>query len=310
MSEPNTRFEVGRCEGGKRLDRFLHERIPALSRNRIQRMIRERVVLSWGVPARPSTSVRPGGVVRIRYTPPLEEPLEITLDVLARGAGWIAVDKPAGIPVHPVNRVRENSLIRILRRQEGREGLRLAHRLDGETSGVLLVAEDSPAAKRLGRAFLDGRVHKEYLALVKGEMEADEGSIDLPIGEARASRIHVKLEAGHGKPSRTDWRVERRLPGRTLVRLFPRTGRRHQLRVHMAAAGHPILGDILYGRPESDYLGMVRGGGDPRAREDGPARHLLHCARMTFPGPVSGRMRDVRAPLPADFGLTGYSGIP
>jgi RluA family pseudouridine synthase len=303
VSEPVTRYIVGKREGGKRLDQFLHERIPGLSRTRIQRAIRERVTLSWGVRARPATPVQPGGEVRIGFTPLVEELRQVAIPVLARGRGWLAVDKPPGIPVHPVNKVRENSLIRMLRRQENDEELRLVHRLDSETSGALLVAGDAPTASLLSRAFMHGKVYKEYLALVAGEVDGDEGEIDLPIGEARESRIYVKLETGHGKPSRTAWRVERRLPGRTLLRLFPATGRRHQLRIHLAARGHPILGDILYGRPEEDYLRLVRGEGDAREERGEPARQLLHCALLRFPDPEGGGERQVEAPLPADFEL-------
>jgi 23S rRNA pseudouridine1911/1915/1917 synthase len=301
MSEPTTRFVVGRREGGKRLDQFLHERIPGLSRTRIQQAIRERVALSWGVRARPSTPVRAGGEIRIGYTPLPETLLDIRIAILARGRGWLAVDKPPGIPVHPVNKVRENSLIRILRRQEGREELRLVHRLDSETSGVLLVAEDPATSSLLSRAFMRGRVHKEYLAMVAGELEGERGRIELPIGDAVDSAVFLKLEAGHGKPALTDWRVERRFRGRTLLRLYPRTGRRHQLRVHLAAIGHPVLGDILYGRPEGDYLRMVRGEGDARREGGGPRRQLLHCALMRFPDPEGEGMLEVAATLPEDF---------
>jgi len=113
----------------------------------------------------------------------------------------------------------------------------------------------------------------------------------------------VRLAAGHGRPSRTAWRVEARFPGRTLLRLFPETGRRHQLRVHLAAIGHPILGDILYGRPDEAYLRMARGDGDVRREEGGPKRQLLHCARLIFPDPSAAGRLDVRAPLPGDFEL-------
>lgn len=301
MSEPTTTFVVGKREGGKRLDQFLHERIPGLSRTRIQRAIRERVTLSWGVKARPATPVRPDGEVSIGYTPLPETLLDIDLTILARGRGWLAVDKPPGIPVHPVNRVRENSLIRILRRQEGREGLRLVHRLDGETSGVLLIAEDPPTASKLSGSFMSGEVHKEYLAMVAGSVEGERGRIELPIGDAEGSAVFLKLEAGHGKPALTDWTVERRFEGRTLLRLYPKTGRRHQLRVHLAAIGHPVLGDILYGRPDGDYLRMVRGEGDVRREGDGPRRQLLHCALMCFPDPDGEEKLEVTAPLPADF---------
>jgi RluA family pseudouridine synthase len=281
---------------------FLRERIPGLSRSRIQEAIRRRINLSWEVRPRPATPVRPGGEVRIGYAPIAETLIEIAIPVLARGAGWLAVDKPAGIPVHPVNTVRENSLIRMLRRQEGDEMLRLAHRLDRETSGVLLVARDPAAAKALSTAFEKGKVRKEYLAIVSGVMEQDAGRVDLPIAAARGSRVYVRREAGEaGQPARTDWRVERRVGDRTLLRVFPLTGRRHQIRVHLAALGHPISGDILYGRADRDYLDLVRGRRDARKDEGGPRRHLLHCARLEFNDPGGGGRVAVEAPWPAEF---------
>ena len=301
MSEPQTKFLVGKREEGKRLDQFLHERIPGLSRTRIQQAIRERVELSWGVRARPATPVRPGGEVRIGYTPLAEDLLDLAIPVLRREQDWMAVDKPSGIPVHPVNKVRENSLIRILRRQEGLEELRLAHRLDRETSGVLLVADGHDSARLLSMAFMKSEVHKEYLALVRGSVEQESGEIDLPVGDATNSEIYTRREAGHGQEAHTRWRIERRMKGQTLVRVFPETGRRHQIRVHLAAIGHPILGDILYGRGDADYLSLVRGEGDARQSEDGPRRQLLHCARLEFPDPAGAGRTEVIAPLPPDF---------
>jgi len=297
VSEGETRIPIGPRDAGKRLDRFLHERIPGLSRTRIQAAIRERVGLSWGVRPRPATPVRPGGVVSVEPRRCKEQPLDPGIPILARGSGWIAVDKPPHIPVHPANGVVENSLIRMLRRQLGDPALRLVHRLDRETTGVLLVAENGRAAGLLGCAFQDGRVLKEYLALVAGQVRTEAGCMDWPIGPARASRVWMRLEAGHGKPARTRWRVERRLRDATVLRLFPETGRRHQLRVHLAALGHPILGDLLYGRPDDEYLALVRG----ERRREGPARHLLHCARLTFPDPSGATPVEVAAPLPADW---------
>jgi 23S rRNA pseudouridine1911/1915/1917 synthase len=301
VSEPTTDFPVGKRDAGKRLDHFLREKIPGLSRSRIQRAIRERVTLSWGVEARPSTPVRPGGEVHIGYTPLKETLLEIEIPVLARGRGWLAVDKPPGIPVHPVNKVRENSLIRVLRRQEEEESLRLVHRLDRETSGVLLVAEDSATASALAREFEGDRVVKEYVAMVRGALELSEGVIDLPIGDAEASRIYVRREAGHGQAAITEWQVERHYEDRTLLRVRLRTGRRHQIRVHLEAIGHPVLGDVLYGRPDADYLALVSEGRDVRVEEGGPRRQLLHCARLVFDDPVTAERVEVTAPLPADF---------
>jgi 23S rRNA pseudouridine1911/1915/1917 synthase len=305
MSEPTTEYVIGKREGGKRLDHYLHERIPSLSRNRIQQMIRDRVSLSWGVNARPSTPVRAGGLVTIGYVPLAETLLEIDLPILDTGTGWLAVNKPSGIVVHPVNKVRENSLIRMLRRQEGREGLRLVHRLDRETTGVLIVAEDSDTARALSQAFIEGEVHKEYLALVDGVIESDSGRIELPIGRDEHSAIYTKQAAGVGQSCLTEWSVERRYESRTLVRLFPRTGRRHQLRVHMTAIGHPILGDAMYGQSEAIYLDLVSGDGDLRRRAGGPQRQLLHCARMVFPDPAAGGRLEVTAALPEDFGCAG-----
>jgi 23S rRNA pseudouridine1911/1915/1917 synthase len=299
MGSPITVYRVGESDRGKRLDLFLKERIPKLSRTRIQEVIRARVSLSWGAPARPSTTMIPGGEVRLGTTPTDETPLDLEIPVIARGDGWLAVDKPAGIPVHPVNREVENTVIRMVRRGEGREGLRLVHRLDRETSGVLLLAEDPDSARALSTCFERGEVRKEYLALVRGVVEGERGEIDLPIGDDQDSRVYVRRKAGVGKPAYTEWRVERRLEGHTLLRLFPKTGKRHQLRVHLAALGHPIFGDALYGRPDADYLDMVRGIRDPRREAGEPDRHLLHCAVVAMAPP--GYDLRVEADLPPDF---------
>ena len=303
MSEPTTVFRVGPRDAGKRLDHFLHEKIPGLSRTRLQRAIRERVELSWNAAARPSIRVRGGGEVRIGYTPLVEEPLDLEIPVLVQGRGWLAVDKPPVMPVHPVNSIRENSLIRMLRRQLAAPSLRLAHRLDRETSGALLIAEDAASASSLSRAFQHGQVQKDYLAEVAGSVAGESGCIELPIGEDDDSPVFTKRMAGEGQAAQTEWSVERRGADRTLLLLRPRTGRRHQLRVHLAAIGHPVRGDILYGRDESAYLAMVRGDGDVRRTEGGPTRQLLHCARMVFPDPSDGARAEVVAPLPEDFSL-------
>lgn len=309
MSEPKTVFAVGEADRGKRLDLFLKQRIPGLSRSRLQRAIRTRIALSWEVEPRPSVRVRPGGEVRIGYEPVREELLDLRLVVLARGDGWLAVDKPPGIPVHPVNSVRENSLIRILRRQEGDDGLRLAHRLDRETSGALLVAVNARAASFLSSSFERGQVFKEYLAVVAGVVPQDEGRIDFPIGKAQDSRVFVRRDvAADGETASTLFRVAIRSVDRTLLRVFPKNGRRHQIRVHLAAIGHPVLGDLLYGRPDSDYLSVVTSGVDPREAEGGPRRQLLHCARLVFRDPTTRDQVDVTAPVPHDFEIALATG--
>ena len=299
MSEPNTIYTVGRTDVGKRLDHFLHEKIPRLSRSRIQEMIRSRVILSWDARIRPATVLVPGGVVRIEYVPVSETLLKQEIPILARGDGWLAVDKPAGIPVHPVNTVRENTVIRMLRRQEGVEELRLIHRLDRETSGVLLVADNRSTARTLSMAFENRQVHKEYVAVVRGVVSENAGTVRLPVGKAPDSRVHVRQAAVAGAPSETGWQVEGRGPAATMLRLFPRTGRRHQIRVHLEAIGYPVLGDPLYGRPDRDYLDLVAGKRDPRQQEGGPARQLLHCSRIVFGSGPAGL--DCVGPLPDLF---------
>jgi 23S rRNA pseudouridine1911/1915/1917 synthase len=167
---------------------------------------------------------------------------------------------------------------------------------------VLLIAEDAPTASALSTAFARGRVRKEYVAIVGGEVAGDDGTIDLPIGEDDRRRVYVRREVqDQGERAITRWHVERRLTGATLLRLFPETGRRHQLRVHLAALGHPILGDVLYGRPDVDYLDLVTGTRDARRDDGAPARQLLHCARLAFPDPAGTGEVDVTAPVPADF---------
>ena len=301
MSAPVSEFVVHPADHGQRLDRFLLSRIRGLSRTRIQTAIRERVHLSWSASVRPSTPVRAGGVVHLRYRQLNETLLEITLPVLARGNGWLAVNKPAGLVVHPVHRILENSLIRILRRQENDPLLRLVHRLDAETSGVLLVARDSETARSLSKGFFRREIGKHYLAIVDGVIEPSRIRFDRPIGKAEQSEIFDRQAAGTGRPAVTHLRVIRRFGDRTLVRLQPTSGRRHQLRVHLADAGYPILGDLLYAYPESAYLGRIRGKGDPRADGDRARRQMLHSAGLCFQDPATGLVCRVRAPLPTDF---------
>jgi 23S rRNA pseudouridine1911/1915/1917 synthase len=299
MGEPRTLYPVGRTDVGKRLDHFLHERIPKLSRTRIQTMIRTRVFLSWEARVRPATILVKGGDVHIAFQPVPETLLDIRIPVLARGDGWMALDKPAGLPVHPHSTVRENTVIRMIRRQEETESLTLAHRLDRETSGVLILADNRETASRLAVAFEQRKVHKEYLAVINGVLEEDEGNIDLPVGQAVESKVHVRQVAGTGQPAQTRWVVETRAADSTLVRLFPHTGRQHQIRVHMEAIGHPVVGDMLYGRPDSDFLDMVTGERNAREEEGAPQRHLLHCARICFK--ADDLALDCHSPMPASF---------
>ena len=302
MRGPETRLAVGEADRGKRLDRWLAERIPGLSRTRIRAAIPARVRVSWTATAQPATPVVPGGMVFVAIEP-LDEPAGPLpqLTVLARGTGWFAIDKPAGMPVHPVRSARLRTVTEIVR-QLGLAALpRPVHRLDRETSGVLLFAEDAATARAAGAAFACGAVDKEYFAIVRGRPARARGTIDLPIGRAAGSAVAVRLRAGvpDGRAAVTHWEVERLLREAAVLRIRPETGRRHQVRVHLEAIGHPILGDPLYGRPDRDYLALVRGDPDPRRSLGDPERQMLHCGsvRLDLPGACLA----ASSPRPPDF---------
>ena len=302
MSDPILEFVVGPKDRGKRLDKFLSERIPGLSRTRIQNVIEQRVTLSWPVDPRPARAVQPGGVVRIEPRPSIEVVRSYNIPVLQRGDGWLAVEKPAGVLVHPVRDVVENSLIRTLRRQESDPALRLVHRLDGETSGVMIVARSRETAAHFAGAFERGEVHKEYLAWVRGTVDGEQGTIEGAIGKAEGSSIFVRqaVVATGGKIAVTGWKVEERRTNTTFLRLFPSQGRRHQLRVHLESIGHPIVGDVMYGRPDEDYLDWIADIRDPRKEAGEPSRHLLHCACLRVTAPEGGELDLISEP-PGEF---------
>lgn len=289
---------VSRSEHGTRLDAFLSRRFPRIPEHALDR-IPEGVELSWRRVASRDVPVLAGGTVRIlRSPPPAECDAGLRLDVVGRGDGWIAIDKPAGFPVHPTRSVYRNSIVHVARRQFGDASLRLVHRLDRETSGVLLLA-DAAGARRWGRAFERRLVSKQYVAVVHGAMPAASGTVDLPVGPAPSSEVHVRQGCRSGRAARTRWEVVERGDARTLLRLFPETGRRHQLRAHLEAIGHPIVGDPLYGRPDADYLALVRGDGDARVARGEPSRQLLHAERLRVLGrPVE---IDVSVPIPRMF---------
>ncbi len=290
------------------LERFLCSRVPSEPVERVRSAIDTRIRVSWGADVDRLAPVRSGGQVRLLPEPLYEVPDDRPFRIVAEGDGWLAVDKPAGIAVHPSRSMRLNSLIVRIRRSRAEPGLRLVHRLDRETSGVLLLARDRATAARLGKAFERRAIEKEYVAVVHGLPVGDTGTIDLAVGRADRSAVQVRQSAGHGRDARTRWRVERRGDSRTLLRLVPETGRRHQLRAHLEAIGHPIVGDVLYGRPDRDYLDLVTGVRDPRRESGEPARMLLHCRRIRLAWP--GFDLDVRVEPPREFDAALGSPVP
>ncbi len=314
-------YVVGESEGRVRLDLFLRARIPKMSRRRLQEAIPARVESPGHGRIKPSTVLRPGDTVVVRPAPPPVEPdPEVALPVLHLDDDLIVVDKPAGLLVHPSNHVRKSSVTWMLSREPGGP-IHLVHRLDRETSGLLAVARGAAAARALSAQMAPDRTgparpawppascgpraaSKSYQAIVFGELRITEGCIDLPIGRAVRSAVYVKRGVNHddGRPSRTWFRVEARGGGFSLVRARLETGRRHQIRVHLAAAGHPVVGDKLYGPAESHYLRFIRRGFDDRMRRGLLAeRHLLHASDLSLLHPRDGSSLAFTAPLPADM---------
>ncbi len=217
--------------------------------------------------------------------------------VVAESDNWIVVDKAAPLIVHPSNAKKEPNLLQGLRRLlcyevvNGAE-LALVNRLDRETSGLTLVAKSKYATRKLGCAMQDRKMHKEYLAIVQGHPAWQETLCEAPVTNLRdvaKSRIYVKQTVHpDGKPCKTEFRIEKTWQAEcgklALVRCIPHTGRMHQLRVHLAHLGHPILGDKIYGPSEDCYLEFVEFGWTPNLeRQLILPRHALHACKLTFP---------------------------
>lgn len=293
------RFTVeGECDGW-RLDRFLQKKIRRLSRSRIQRVIRGDCEVD-GRRAKPAMVVFAGQEVRFRR-PALAEPeVPRSIRVLYADEHLYALDKPAGLPIHPTARYHHSTLTAVLRERFPGQPLQIVHRLDRETSGLLLVARSAAAAAALKGAFARRRVEKRYLAVVHGIVEPAQLLLDRPIGPAQG-RVRVRMAVrDDGLPARTEVRPLRRLSAYTLVECRPLTGRQHQIRVHLAAIGHPIVGDKLY-PDEEIFIAWADGGDDAVAGRLPLSRHALHAAGLRFPHPATGEMVELDCPLPPDL---------
>jgi len=298
-------FPVAPEHAGQRLDRFVQSRIPRLSRTRAQEIVRNCAYRADGTRRRPSERVRAGETV-ILVRPQFEEPhVPLFFDVLYEDEAILAIDKPSGLPVHPSATYHKNTLTFLLRERFGDDSPQIAHRLDRETSGLLLCGRTLDAERELKDAFENRRVSKRYLAIVQGVIPQDEGRIELPINQAKEG-LHILMEVtrpDEGYPSVTRFRVLARSERATLVALAPESGRQHQLRVHLSALGFPIVGDKLYGpegvQPFLDYLDTGMTG--PLRRRLGHDRQALHAYELTFQHPSTGDNMTLHAPLPDDL---------
>ena len=307
-------FRVEPNYAGWRLDRYLAEKIRRLSRTKVQQIIKEHLLYDGPRQLKPSTAVWPGLEFRLRRRREPEPDGPRDYGVVYEDEDLLIVDKPAGLAIHPSARYYVNTLTTLLReRQPAGEKWDIAHRLDRETSGIVVCGKRPEVSRQLKMAFeRAGTIRKEYLAIVHGWPEEDEREIDLPLA-LLDHPLRVKmgvLPEPEGKPSLTGMRVERRFradvpwrgPELALVRCFPRTGRQHQIRVHLAAIGHPIVGDKIYGPCDRYFADYADGVLTDEARAELVLpRHALHAAAITLPHPRDGRPLRVEAPIPADF---------
>lgn len=296
------RFLVEPSCSGWRLDRYVHYKIPRLSRTRAQRILKTQAWLNGRTGLRAATRVQEGQWLVLRRAIPPEPDAPRTFGVLFEDDHVLAIDKPAGLAMHATARYHRGTLTWLLREHRPGEHAEIAHRLDRDTSGVVLCGRSPAAAAKLKRAFATRRVEKTYLAIVEGAL-AGEGVIDHPLALARSSPIRVKMEVrSDGLPARTRWRALRQCGDITLVEATPETGRQHQIRVHLASIGHPVVGDKLY-LDESIFVAFAAGALDDaaQARLRLP-RHALHAARVALSHPITGAPLCIESPLPQELG--------
>jgi len=286
---------------GMRVDQCLAGRFPAFSRAFFQRCLRTGSVSLNGHACRPADTVKTNDILLIEW-PPAAAAVElegeaIDLDVLAEDDDVLVVNKPPGLVVHPtrhnwtgtlVNALlhRDEERFRDLADEDQRPGI--VHRLDKDTSGVMVVAKNESAWTAMKDAFRERCVEKTYLALVLGEFGAVTGRIETRIGRNPRHRLKMAVLEDGGKLAITRYRVLSSGQGVTLVEVHIETGRTHQIRVHFAHLRHPVLGDPLYGGRQRDAAFR-------------PSRQMLHAWRLAFPHPRTGVMREYSAPPPDDF---------
>ena len=286
--------EVGAAEAGERLDALLAKVYPDLSRSAIQRFIEQGDVSVDGQAVRPSFRPVAGQRVILRIPPAAEAslvPRPLDLTIVYEDADVLVLDKPPGLVVHPAAGHPDDTLANALRARypdlqiggELRPGI--VHRLDRDTSGLLVVAKNDRAMASLVGQMARREVLKEYVALVHGNLRVAEGVIDAPIGRDPRDRKRMAVVTG-GREARTHFRVLERFARYTLVEARLETGRTHQIRVHFASLGHPLVGDPVYGRGH-EALDI--------------SRQFLHARRLGFALPSTGERVTFEAPLPADL---------
>lgn len=296
MSLETLQFVATDDEQAQRLDRYIADRVSDLSRSYARQLIEDEHILVNGLPAKPSTLVQPGDVVTIRR--PLASPTglaaeDIPLDVVFENNDVVVIDKPAGMVVHPAPGHPTGTLVNALLARypditvgdDLRPGI--VHRLDRDTSGLLVVARNDLARHELQEQQQARTMDKRYLAVVEGRFKEPEGLIDAPIARHPTDRLRMAI-VPNGRVARTRWRVVEELGEYTLIEAKLETGRTHQIRVHFAYKSRPVLGDPLYGPKKPKAL-------------FGLTRQFLHAYKLGFVLPRSEEWVQFESPLPPDL---------
>lgn len=295
MKEEILTFAVGPTSD--RIDRVLANQLEGMSRSHLQRLIKDGMVTVNGeVVLKPAARLEGEAIIRLRIPPPEPQSLEperIPLDIRFQDEGLVVVNKPAGMVVHPAAGHSSGTLVNALLGTfpqlayvggERRPGV--VHRLDKDTSGLLVVALTEPVRLALKQQFQERTVFKSYLALADGVVSPAEGVIDAPMGRNPRDRKKMAV-VRDGREARTAYQTLENWDNHTLVGVRLETGRTHQIRVHLAFLGYPVAGDRVYGRRKGTIRSL--------------RRHFLHAARLRFVSPTSGREVEVSAPLPNDL---------
>jgi 23S rRNA pseudouridine1911/1915/1917 synthase len=279
-------------ESGSRLDKYVSEKCPDLSRTRAQKLIEDENITVNSRAVKSSFKLQAGDLVEIAVPPPQSSqlaPEAIPLNIIYEDKDLIVVDKPAGLTVHPAPGHYSHTLVNALLAhipglssgEPARPGI--VHRLDKDTSGLIIVAKNQTAHMKLADQFKNRTVTKVYQALVQGRLTPEQGIIEADIGRDPRARKRMAVVTS-GRPARTEYKVLQYLANYTLLEVKPRTGRTHQIRVHLAAIGFPVVGDATYGA-RSSYL----------------SRQFLHAYKLGFRLPSNNEFLQFEAPLPLDL---------
>ena len=301
-------FTVSSSQSSQRLDVFLAQSDASLSRSQVKCAIEEGDVLVNGKAPKVSQRLKEGDVIALVQRPLKEAiaaPQDIPLNIVYEDAVIIVVNKPAGMVVHPAPGNAENTLVNALlfhcHDLSGIGGVLrpgIVHRLDKGTSGLIVAAKSDDAHRNLSTQFEKHEVHKTYRALVWGDVKGNSGEIVLPVGRHPANRQKMSTKSKRGKDALTLWKVRERYVVATLLDVEIKTGRTHQIRVHLSERGYPVIGDTVYGSSSK-----VRAVSDPKLRASLKElnRQALHAAQLSFNHPLSGERMVFTAEMPQDI---------